>query len=129
MIVVNYLVDAGTNEAFIEAREELRGVRRRSGATRWSLFEDASRPGHFVESFVVPSWGGYIRQRARYTAADLRMLEAATALHSGPGEPEVTWFIHPESVLAYRRLARWRRLRGVDPALTTDDSTGAGRPR
>ena len=111
MIVVNYLVDAGTNEAFIEAMEELRVVRRRSGATRW------------------PSWGGYIRQRARYTAADLRMLEAATALHSGPGEPEVTWFIHPESVLAYRRLARWRRLRGVDPALTTDDSTGAGRPR
>ncbi|MGO9196110.1 MAG: MFS transporter [Acidimicrobiales bacterium] len=117
MILVHYFVDADAHESFIEAMEDLRVVRRRTGATRWTVFEDAARPGQFIESFVVPSWGGYIRQRGRYTAADLRVLEAAAALHIGAGEPYVEYFIHPDSVVAYRRLARWRRLRGHDSAL------------
>jgi hypothetical protein len=113
--------------------EELRVVRRRAGATRWSLFEDAERPGRFVESFVTRSWGGYLRQRSRYTTADLRILDAARALDYAPDGPKVNYFLHPDSVLAYRRRARWRRLRGVDRALeipaedaAEDDPAGPG---
>jgi hypothetical protein len=29
--------------------EELRVARRRTGASRWGLFEDAERPGHFID--------------------------------------------------------------------------------
>jgi MFS family permease len=117
MILVDFQTDPEKHETFIEAMEELRVVRRRAGATRWSLFEDAERPGRFVESFVTRSWGGYLRQRSRYTAADLRVLDAARGLdYSGDG-PKVSYFLHPDSVLAYRRRARWRRLRGVDRAL------------
>jgi MFS family permease len=117
MIMVDFDTNPERHEQFIEAMEELRIVRRRAGATRWSLFEDAERPGRFVESFVTPSWGGYLRQRSRYTAGDLRVLEAARALDTGPDGPKVSYFLHPDSALAYRRRARWRRLRGVDRAL------------
>jgi MFS family permease len=117
MIMVDFQTDPEKHEAFIEAMEELRVVRRRAGATRWSLFEDAARPGRFLESFVTRSWGGYLRQRRRYTAADLRILDAARALDASGDGPKVSYFLHPESVLAYRRRARWRRLRGVDRAL------------
>lgn len=117
MIVVDYQIDPDDDEAFIELMEEVRVVRRRTGATRWSLFEDAKRPGHFVESFVTASWGGYLRQRSRYTAADLRMFDKANELHALAEPPTIGYFIHPESVLAYRRRARWRRLRGVDRVL------------
>jgi MFS family permease len=117
MILVEFQTDPEKHEPFIEAMEELRVVRRRAGATRWSLFEDAERPGRFIESFVNRSWGGYLRQRGRYTTADLRILDAARALDYSPDGPKVSYFLHPESVLAYRRRARWRRLRGIDRAL------------
>jgi MFS family permease len=125
MIMVDFQTDPEKHEAFIEAMEELRVVRRRAGATRWSVFEDAERPGRFLESFVTRSWGGYLRQRSRYTTADLRILNAVRALdHTGNG-PKVSYFLHPESVLAYRRRARWRRLRGVDRALEPPASLAA----
>ncbi len=117
MILVDFQTDPEKHEAFIETMEELRVVRRRAGATRWSLFEDAERPGRFFESFVTRSWGGYLRQRSRYTTADLRILDAARALDQSGNGPKVSYFLHPDSVLAYRRRARWRRLRGVDRAL------------
>jgi hypothetical protein len=76
MILVEYEIVPETQEQFIEVMEELRVVRRRIGASRWGLFEDAGKPGRFVESFVVPSWGDYLLQRGRYTAADLRIYDA-----------------------------------------------------
>ena len=125
MIMVDFQTDPEQHDAFIEVMEELRVVRRRAGATRWSVFEDAERPGRFLESFVTRSWGGYLRQRSRYTTADLRILNTARALdHSGDG-PKVNYFLHPESVLAYRRRARWRRLRGVDRALEPTERQAA----
>lgn len=117
MVQVDYTVLPQHQEQFIESMEELRVVRRRLGASRWGLFEDAGQPGRFVESFVVPSWGGYLLQRSRYTAADLRIYDSAMALNTPPREPRVNYFVHPESALSYRRRARWRRLRGVDRAL------------
>jgi MFS family permease len=128
MILVDYEVDLDEEEAFIEVMEELRVVRRRTGATRWGLFEDAAKPGRFVETFVVPSWGSYLRQRTRYTEADLRVHDAAYALHRLPGQPHVTYFIHPDSALAYRRRARWRRLRGLDRALSEDRPSASVTP-
>jgi Transmembrane secretion effector len=117
MVLVDYNVARGLQEQFVESMEELRVVRRRNGASRWGLFEDANRPGRFVESFVMPSWGGYLLQRGRYTAADLRVYDAAMRLNTPPREPSVSYFVHPESAFAYRRRVRWRRLRGMDRAL------------
>ena len=112
MILAAYDIAPEDTEEFIELMEELRVVRRRIGASHWGLFEDASSPGRFLESFVLPSWGDYLLQRGRYTAADFRIYDAAMALHAGEGGPAVNYFIHPESSLSYRRRARWRRLRG-----------------
>jgi len=117
MIVVDYKVSPENEEAFIEVMEELRVARRRTGASRWGVFEDVGERGRFVETFVVPSWGEYLVQRARYTAADQRALDASRGLTEGEDGPTVRYFIHPESAFSYRRRARWRRLRGVDRLL------------
>jgi Transmembrane secretion effector len=113
MVIAGYTVPPEGQERFIELMEEVRVVRRRIGASRWGVFEDASTPGHFLESFVVPSWGDYLRQRSRYTTADLRVLDAAKALDASPNGPTVSHFVHPESAFSYRRRARWRRLLSV----------------
>lgn len=121
MVLVSYNVAPGNQDRFIEVMEELRVVRRRLGASRWGVFEDAVVPGRFVESFVMSSWGEYTLQRSRYTAADTAVYEAALTLNSGE-TPKEQYFVHPESALAYRRRARWRRLRGQDRALSSDGS-------
>jgi MFS family permease len=129
MILVDYEVAPESEDVFIQVMEEIRVVRRRTGASRWGVFEDARRPGHFIESFVMPSWGGYMLQRSRYTAADQRALDAARVLHRGQDGPQVNYFVHPESALSYRRRARWRRLRGVDLVLGAPrDVHGAAGP-
>lgn len=117
MVQVSYYVGPLSRDPFIEAMEELRVVRRRLGAVRWSVFEDATEAGHFVESFVMRSWGDYLLQRSRYTSADLRVYDTALALGSGGQEPRARYFLHPEAAASYRRQARWQRLRGVDRAL------------
>jgi hypothetical protein len=72
----------------------LRRIRRRDGAIRWSLWSDPARPGRYLESFVVASWIEHLRQHERMTKADREMQAAATAFHVGPGAPVVTHYIH-----------------------------------
>jgi Transmembrane secretion effector len=64
--------------------------RRRSGATRWSLFQDTTDGDHFVETFVLPSWEEHLRQRERITVADRRFEERAHALLADGQPPRVT---------------------------------------
>lgn len=62
--------------------------RRRTGASRWSLYQDAAEPLRFVEAFLVPSWEEHLRQHAdRLTGADQEMEEQAQAFVTG--SPEV----------------------------------------
>ena len=126
MVIASYVVIPADQERFIELMEELRVVRRRIGASRWGVFEDASTPGHFLESFVVPSWGDYLRQRSRYTTGDLRVLDAAMAMDASRSGPTVNYFVHPESAFSYRRRVRWRRLRSTNysPVPAEEDLPG-----
>ena len=127
MIMVDFQTDPEKHEAFIEAMEELRVVRRRAGATRWSVFEDAERPGRFLESFVTRSWGGYLRQRGRYTTADLRILNAARALDHTGTAPKLAISSIPSRCWPTGAGPGWRRLRGVDRALEPPRAAAAER--
>jgi hypothetical protein len=55
--------------------DEMRTFRRREGAISWNLFRDAADPDHYVETFLVLTWGEHMRQHARVTVAD-QALEA-----------------------------------------------------
>jgi len=55
--------------------KDLSVIRRRDGALRWELYEDAAQPGLFVETFSAGSWGEHMRQHERTTTADLPVEE------------------------------------------------------
>jgi MFS family permease len=55
-------------EAFLEVMRSLRRTRLRTGATRWSLFRDASEPHVLTEMFSVPDWEEHLAQHARIDA-------------------------------------------------------------
>jgi MFS family permease len=82
---VEYEVPAERIEAFLAAMLPLGRSRRRIGARRWDLLRDGTEPGHFVESYLVASWGEYVLQEShRWTRADKRIKDAAEALAARP---------------------------------------------
>ena len=90
LVTVDYRVPPENHSSFSEAMQAVGRVRRRSGATRWSLFQDAADPDHFVETFTVPSWEEHLRQHERVTVADRRFEDRARALLEDGEAPRVT---------------------------------------
>jgi MFS family permease len=85
MVTVEFIVAPEREAAFLEAMDQLRQSRRRTGATRWELYRDGDRPDRFVEIFTVPSWEEHERQHTgRLTATDQEIEEAALAFSDPP---------------------------------------------
>ncbi len=96
LVTVEYLIDPATAREFALAMQYMRRIRRRDGAIRWGLFEDAAAPGRYIETFVVASWAEHLRQHERVTVSDREIEERAFAFHLGEGPPHVTHWIASE---------------------------------
>jgi len=84
LTVLEYRVMEDRRAAFQEAMLEVRRIRIRDGAVRWSLFQDlvSPEPGlfRFVESFISSSWGEHLRQHHRATVEDRTFFRKAYSL-------------------------------------------------
>jgi predicted MFS family arabinose efflux permease len=98
LVTVEYRIDAKDRNAFLTAMTELGRERRRDGAYRWRMFEDAAEEGRFVETFLVESWLEHLRQHERVTRADRVLQDAIARFYTAP--PKVTHLIaaEPEDV-------------------------------
>jgi predicted MFS family arabinose efflux permease/quinol monooxygenase YgiN len=95
LVTVEYRIDPAKRRAFLAAIEGLDHERRRDGAYRWAVYEDAADPARFVETFLVESWLDHMRQHERVTNAD-RVLEMQVKRFNLDGEPKVTHLIAAE---------------------------------
>jgi hypothetical protein len=64
LVTVEYLIDPRDRESFLAAIEKLCQERRRDGAYAWGIFEDTSKEGRMLETFLVESWLEHLRQSA-----------------------------------------------------------------
>src|SRR5207245_2556659 len=92
LVTVEYRIDPAQRALFLAALDRLGEERRRDGAYRWGVFEDAADPTRFVETFLVESWLEHLRQHARVTNAD-RVLQTEVRKFNLEGEPKVTHMI------------------------------------
>lgn len=87
LTVLDYRVPEARKAEFQACMREVRRIRIRDGAVRWSLFQDlaAPEPGllHFSESFLSSSWGEHLRLHHRATVEDRAVLRRAYALAEG----------------------------------------------
>jgi MFS family permease len=89
VVTVEYTITPERETAFLDAMDQLRQSRRRTGATRWELYRDGDRPDRFIEIFSVASWQEHVRQHeGRLTAADREVEEAALAFSDPPARAE-----------------------------------------
>lgn len=85
LVAVHFTVAPEREADFLQAMDQLRRSRLRTGATRWELYRDGERPNQFVETFRVPSWEEHLRQHeGRLTATDQAIEEAALAFSDPP---------------------------------------------
>ena len=96
LVTVEYRIDPAQRPPFLAALDRLGEERRRDGAYRWGVFEDAADPTRFVETFMVESWLEHLRQHERVTNADRVMQSEVWQFHL-EGEPKVTHMIAAES--------------------------------
>lgn len=83
MIEVEYRVEMNAARDFYAAMQKLRRPRLRSGAFGWTLAQDIGDPQLWTEQFSCSRWGDYLRQRDRMTHADVVLMVAADAFHTG----------------------------------------------
>ena len=95
LVTVEYRINPAQRAPFLAALDRLGEERRRDGAYRWGVFEDAADPTHFVETFLVESWLEHLRQHERVTNAD-RVLQSEVRQFNLEGEPKVTHMIAAE---------------------------------
>ena len=75
LVTVEYEVDPENVEGFIKAVHRFGRIRRRDGAKRWGIFRDLENPEHYLETFIMSSWGEHLRQHDRMTQADRELEE------------------------------------------------------
>jgi MFS family permease len=81
LTVLEYRVEDGRKAEFQVAMRDVRRIRIRDGAVRWSLFQDLTPPEpgllRFTESFLSSSWGEHLRQHHRATMEDRAVFRRA----------------------------------------------------
>jgi MFS family permease len=88
-VLIEYVIRDSDTEAFLEAMNERRRIRRRDGARQWELLRDTELPERWMESYHVPTWDEYHRHVDRRTLADTEVDDRIRALHSGSEPPKV----------------------------------------
>jgi MFS family permease/quinol monooxygenase YgiN len=88
LVTIEYRVPPENHDPFRAAMQRLGRSRRRTGAERWSLYQDAADPDRFVENYLVDSWEEHLRQHyERQTAQDVSIQQQALALTSDGQAP------------------------------------------
>jgi hypothetical protein len=94
-----YRVRPPNAAAFTAAMQRVARSRKRTGATRWSLYRDGADLSRFVELYTVPSWSEHLRQHhGRITRADRTFEE--TALACTDGTPVEVSHLFPSDLVA-----------------------------
>jgi quinol monooxygenase YgiN len=90
LIQVEYRIDPARADDFVAAMQSVKRFRRRDGAMRWALFNDAADPARYLETYVVESWVEHLRQHDRMTRSDREDQDRARVFHLGDEPPRVT---------------------------------------
>jgi hypothetical protein len=85
LVTTTWEIDPDQAEAFFDALRDLRRIRYKTGARRWSLYRDADRPYRITEFFIVADWDEHLAQHARIDAEAAAVIARARAFDVGDG--------------------------------------------
>jgi len=86
LVTVEYWARPGGQDELMAALRRTKNGRRRTGATSWRAWRDASDSSRILEQFVVASWDEHLRQHERVTKRDQDNLDHVRTL-TDPARP------------------------------------------
>ncbi len=86
LVSVEYWARPGAENELMKALQQTRFSRRRTGASSWRAWRDASDASRVLEQFVVASWGEHLRQHEHVTKRDQDRLDRVRDL-TDPARP------------------------------------------
>jgi MFS family permease len=89
VVTIEYRVSAVDAPAFSSAMCELRRIKRRDGARRWRLMQDAADREVWIERYQSPSWVEHLRRQHRFTVADQEIERRVLSFHRGDRPPVI----------------------------------------
>jgi hypothetical protein len=95
-VTIVYWAQAGHEDELMACLRRIKDGRRRTGATYWRAWHDASDPARMLEQFVVASWDEHLRQHERITKRDQANLDRLRALTDPARPPAVTHWLAVE---------------------------------
>jgi MFS family permease len=93
VVTVEYRIAVDDAEPFRLAMRELRRIRRRDGAKRWSLMQDMAAPEIWIERYHSPNWIEHLRRHHRFTVSDREIERKVLDFHQGEEAPKVRHLI------------------------------------
>lgn len=93
VVTVEYRIAVEDAESFRLAMRELRRIRRRDGAKRWSLMQDMAAPDIWIERYHSPNWVEHLRRHHRFTVSDREIERKALDFHQGDEGPRTRHLI------------------------------------
>jgi MFS family permease len=95
MVAIRYEVPPHNVADFLREMHKLGKSRQRDGATFWEIFEDATRPGSYLETYVIPTWLDHLRQHERISKQDALVQTTIRALLQPDTAPVITHYVKP----------------------------------
>ncbi|RSU17699.1 MFS transporter [Sphingomonas koreensis] len=89
-IQVVHIVPEEDARGFYDIMLEIRRIRRRNGASAWSLARDIADARRWIERFHCPTWHDYLRHRTRLTAEELGLLSVIAERYGENGQLRMT---------------------------------------
>lgn len=88
MVTIEYRHRQGAHDELLAALRDARFSRRRTGATSWRVWQDATDPDRIIEQFIVASWDDHLRQHERVTRRNAGLFSEIRKM-TDPGQPAI----------------------------------------
>jgi MFS family permease len=95
MVTIEYRSLDGQQADLLAALRDTRFSRRRTGASTWRVWQDATDPARIVEQFVVVSWVEHLRQHDRVTIRDQERFSRIRSMTDPAYPVAVTHWVTP----------------------------------
>ncbi len=120
VVTIEYHIAAQDTESFLTEMRELRRIRRRDGARRWTLMQDTANPECWIERYHSPNWIEHLRRHHRLTVADQETERRVLAFHQGEGPPKTRHLLERQPETAGEPVAV------TDPRLPSGPAAARG---
>lgn len=113
VVTTEYRIAEDSTVTFLRAMDERRRIRRRDGATRWSLLRDLNDTQLWIEYYHIATWSEYVLHSLRRTEGDAKNFTEVLLMHQDDKPPVARWMVERRASARSRKGIAGRPKSGI----------------